>query len=740
VFVEFYDRVAAAFAIQLSDATQDDAAFAHYTEVGQSLVNDQIVQDLIGLICDARNKATQHHHFYFVNAHSGMGKTQLPFAFKAAPQMKVCHLIMTENVRQPIYTPLEPLSDLFRSVLTVDLENFSASHQSFESTSIANSYCKYSTVGFIFSIMGVSFDDSRPWTAVHLATHIQKLDKAVKANLPIFFLDEVLPHLEDRDSVGISDATAKLRLARNFLCAVGLVGVLMGTNSSAANTTQAASGSRGPQPKWCYLITQLPRPNETSLNRLGVNDLISRFRNIQPLSTICPFLNQQFAFCTPWFIELFVKFANTVLDRLNHPQTAPEFLDAVLSGMAQEVYQQKALYHKIGLQAQFCLHLDDCKQLDDSSGQVTRVSQHNPCIPELTSSFVAAHFASLNDADCWLYLARINMSTILSKEPNGANWNAPALFKRPIHDCFLYLMLCDGNLRYPFPKPFAVSTQTNRTTFEAHNMVNGETIRGRNQLASKRSGEALEIGAAVAVEIASHRGGLGGILFQDFILQLATEMFYSPRNLQWMNPPVLIPLIDEITRKRNNEGRNLLDAIKDKKIPYLSCAGDSWPNEFKNIVGVEWGELRRLHDQERVDMKIYSRENDIDPPIAVECKNYESNLPLKILKGILQRINAHTWFHIVICTHLQDEYFQSRPSSTRSWESYKNRINFQSTAIFKVVILENTLSLQPLFLDSVPASYNRVVVFFPTEDWPTNETTAAEEEEETIQAKQRRKK
>jgi hypothetical protein len=319
-----------------------------------------------------------------------------------------------------------------------------------------------------------------------------------------------------------------------------------------------------------------------------------------------------------------------------------------------------------------------------------------------------------------------------------SKWIAPALFKRPIDDCFLYLMLCDGNLSYPFPKPFAVNAQTNRTTFEAHNLVNEDTIRGRNQLALKRSGEALEIGAAVAVEIASHRGGLGGILFQDFILQLATEMFYTPRSLLWMDPPVRIPLHDA-KPKRNNESRNLPDAIKAKRIPYLSCAGDTWPIEFKNIEGVEWGELHRLPDQERVDMKIFSRENDVDPPIAVECKNYESNLPLETLKGILRRINPQTWFHIVICTHIQNEYFARNPSSsssstTSTWEDYKTQFHFQSTAIFKVVIENSSLSLQPLFLNSVPASYNRAVVFFPTEDWPRNEAA----EEETIQAKKQR--
>jgi hypothetical protein len=537
-------------------------------------------------------------------------------------------------------------------------------------------------------------------------------------------------------------------LARNLLRAVGLVAVLMGTNTSAANMIEAASGSRGDQPKWCYLITQLPHPNETSLNQLGVNDLISRIQKISQLSTIYPFLNQQFAVCTPWFIELFTEFANEALDH-DPSQTATEFLDGVLSRMAQRVYEQKRFYHQIGLQAQFCLHLDDCKNLDqNSSVQVTSGRKRNPCIPELTSSFVAAHFATLNDKDCWLYLAEINMCSILAKEPNGAEWNAPALFKRPIDDCFLYLMLCDGNLSYSFPKPFAVNTQANRTTFEAHNLVNEDTIRGRNQLAAKRSGEALEISAAVAVEIASHRGGLSGILFQDFILQLATEMFDTPRSLLWMDPPVLIPPSDKKTNgKRNNESENLLDAtIKAKKIPYLSCAGDRWPDEFKNIVGVEWGELHRLPDQERVDMKIYSCESQIDPPISVECKNYELRLPLNTLKGILKRINAGTWFHIVICTHVQNDYFTGKSSSstTSTWETYKNKMHLQSTAIFKVVIVESILSLQPLFLHSVPASYNRVVIFFPTEDWPGNETTTAKGEEEvkeeTIQAKAKKKR
>jgi hypothetical protein len=94
-------------------------------------------------------------------------------------------------------------------------------------------------------------------------THIQKLDEASKANLPIFFLDEVLPHLDIRDSVEFSDATAKLRFARNFLRGVGLV-----KPSSTANIIYAASGSRGPQPKWCISLLNFhiqTKPHEIDL-------------------------------------------------------------------------------------------------------------------------------------------------------------------------------------------------------------------------------------------------------------------------------------------------------------------------------------------------------------------------------------------------------------------------------------------------------------------------------------------
>jgi hypothetical protein len=120
-----------------------------------------------------------------------------------------------------------------------------------------------------------------------------------------------------------------------------------------------------------------------------------------------------------------------------------------------------------------------------------------------------------------------------------------------------------------------------------------------NRHAKKRERNVLEVVSAVAIEIASHRGGLGGILFLDFILQLATELRMSFKSLHWMDPPVHIPCHhpapSQKGKKRKSmtfesepqpESRDIPEDIKSKKIPYLSCENDTWPDEFKNIEGV----------------------------------------------------------------------------------------------------------------------------------------------------------
>jgi hypothetical protein len=684
-----------------------------------------------------------------VNGHSGLGKTQLPFAFKAA-DVKVCHLTMTGTTSQKIYVSFSSLSKLFTTALRDDLNKgyFVESDSLNSELLVQNSTLQLRTVGFIFSIMGVPYADSLPWTVTKLRDCISNLES--KQNLPIFFLDEVLPHHDDSRDHTIQDLVVNVRFARNLLRAVGLVPVLMGTNSYAANLMTAATASRTSSSVWCELITELPLPNEESLRILGALDLMTRLGGIPSLVSLCSFLSQQFRICTPWFTELFVRVAAEGISDDQWHSNVIDFLDHVLAGMAHLVYDTKSrIRSKNGLQAQFCLHLNDCKfhaasfeeeKQDSTSLQDAR----NPCIPKETSSFVANHFASLTDSvDCSLVTSGVG----LRKRDDREIWKAPAAFKRASGDCFLYLLLCDGNLATNFPTPFALSApgdeRARMTTLEAFNEVKQDTkqVVGSNRHAKKRDGNVLEVGSAVAIEIASHRGGLGGILFLDFILQLATELCLSFKHLNWMNPPVRIPcdhLAPSQTGKKRKstsesesqpqpqpESRDIPEDIKLKKVPYLSCENDTWPEEFKNIEGVEWGELKRVRDSERVDMKIFSRGSGLDSPrIAVECKNYSHNLDLNVLKGILERVHAANtcWLHLVICTRVQDSYFTSSPNAWSSFnkqQKQKRQIDFQNIAIFKVVLSDpQQLSLEPLFRNSVPTSYARVVIFFPFESWP----------------------
>jgi hypothetical protein len=488
-FVEYYNGVTHDLSKPPCQQNHDPevlAVYDRYSAIAATLVADPTFQRLKNKICDARNSVTICHPFYFVNGH-----TQLPFVFKAA-DVKVCHLTMTETLDQKIYVSFSSLSKLFTTALKVDQNYFMNSFESLDSSLLAqNSNLKLLTVGFIFSILGVPYEDSLPWTATHLLDYIRSFES--KENLPIFFLDEVLtlvPLHDDSHDQTTQDLVVHVRLARNLLRAVGLVPVLMGRNSSAVNLIPPPTSSRTTMSIWCELITELPPPNEESLRLLGAFDLMTQLNKIPSFSTLCNFLSQQFRICTPWFIELFVQVAfSEIKSRINDHQwphsNVIDFLDCVLSEMATLVYCDKSrsrIRSKNGLQAQFRLHLNDCKFPPISSKEgdkrySTLQDIRNPCIPEETSSLIANHFATLTTSvNCLLY----NLGTRLRKENTMEIWKTPpAAFKRASDDCFLYLLLCDGNLTKNFPTPFALiapgDERERMTTLEAFHEVKQDT-------------------------------------------------------------------------------------------------------------------------------------------------------------------------------------------------------------------------------------------------------------------------
>jgi hypothetical protein len=581
--------------------------------------------------------------------------------------------------------------------------------------------------------LGVEFDNRSVWSVSHLAEYVRNFEH--KDQLPIFFLDEVLPPFDHRQG-GVRPASSELRLARNLLRAVGLVPVLMGTNSSAANFISAAPNSRGCPDKiiWCKLVTLLPLPNEGSLEAIGAQRVINTLRDLPKLASICPFLTQQFQSCTPWFIELFVRVVDQHQDLLTQVMSATVFLDRVLCGMANEVFKGKGSYHiQSFLRAQFCFHLKPFRK----PHHLTRQSEGFDFLPPHSSSneekeevasippverlascqdrtvFVASHFASLDDEDCDLFIC----GNFLSRDKR-TEWVPTASFRGAETESFLYLMLGDGNQKFNFPAPFALSSdrmttsQTFRSLMNDHNTKSRETvIQTENEVAMKLNGNDLEAYAAVAVEIASHRGGLGGIELFAFLLQLATELLPSNEVLRWSDQPPF-----SVSAPAAGQAENLTNPFAGKRVPYLSAEGDSWPQPFREIEGVCWGHLSRTTDCERIDLKIITAQSPTHPEISVECKNYSNNLNGVVLREILGRIPKTSWLHLVICTHLQADYWTQQTKV--KWKDFRASHGLGESAILRVVKQGPSLSLEPLFPGSVPqTSATKLVIFFPFADW-----------------------
>ena len=636
---------------------------------------------------------------------------------------------------QDIYKPLATSSSCFTNALSFDVQRHFGNTSFLEMDTLLVNSAELRTVGVIFAFLGVEFSAKTVWTVECLAQHVREF--ANKDQLPIFFLDEVLPHFDHREG-GTRPVSSELRLARNLLRAVGLVTVLMGTNSSAANFITAASNSRyGEAHFWCRLVTRLPPPNAESLKAIGAEGVIKTLRGLSNLSSIGPFLVQQFKSCTPWFIELFVKVVNQFPAFL--VLSATEFLDRVLCEMASKVFQAKGNYDTQSFRrAQFCYHLYPFRKPPNSLPNISssnlphgKMDCHDPAVVDRSEVkiasredrivFVSSHFASLDDEDCDLFI----QAHYLSKDKMTA-WVPTASFQRARDDSFLYLMLGGGNQLLDFPGPFVSSSSqgTKRmTTLETfwslinhHNRKSSATVvPTENNAALKLEGADLEVIAAVAVEVASHRGGLGGIEIADFLLQLATELLPTQQHLEWSHPPTFsmaAPTQGSGKKKRMKRMKN----ISKKRVPYLSAEGDSWPEHFRRIKGVHWGHLSRPKDLDQIDLKILTAQHSTEPEMSAECKNYKNNLNGVVLREILERIPKSSWLHLVICPRMQTNYWTEETKT--EWEPFQTLHGLQGSAILRVAKQGSRLTLEPLFVGSVPPTPpSKLVVFFPFEDW-----------------------
>jgi hypothetical protein len=680
--------------ISVVEDTHEQDAFKHYTAIGGSLSDHEIIMKLRQELRVLRDKAIPHHFFYLVDGPSGIGKTQLPFALSAGVDgVKICHLLMTRgetSSNQKIYNCFSKKSTIFQNCLMKDLQRIQKDGLGSEILEVFDLHLW--TVAFVFAVFGKEIN---PCTDCRVPALRGLVENMKPEDRSIFFLDEVLTHLHTGGTItSQSDEARSLQLARNVLRSVGLVVVLMGTNSCAANFVALSQNSRGYAGVWCKLITELPRSTEKSLRSLGALDLLALLRRKVEFRPLVEFLRNQFVSCLPWFVENFVTSIQTILNPLE--LSAVDLLDLLFHHIATIVYRDKYRIRTSGLRPQFCMHLDGHRRLNlDHQPPAARGTGTGVLGRSQTSSFVANHFAVLDHGNIDL---KIGPRGLMMGE---TDWFPFSSFVSAKWDPLLYLTLGGGKRN--FPLPFVDWPSNSRmSTHQAlililkhHKISSGNTeVSLVNNGARKRDGDILEALSSVAMELASHRNGLAGINIVDFLLTLAEELLPTHRDLSWDPDP------------NHQLSYFLSPSCLQLIVPYLSPANDAWPDLLHSIDGCRVASMNRPPDRDELDLEIPGW------GITGECKNYQDALPLGKLCTILGKIPEASRVHLVFVSKIQGKYFTEKDS----WPTFYASQTLGSICILKAFVHGEFLRMEPLFDGSTSiCRAERVVIVFHME-------------------------
>jgi hypothetical protein len=110
-------------------------------------------------------------------------------------------------------------------------------------------------------------------------------------------------------------------------------------------------------------------------------------------------------------------------------------------------------------------------------------------------------------------------------------------FPHAAQDSFLYLLLGGGKSTF---SPFGSERSVFDAFLFAQNscklVLQGTAIGHSNPLALHRDGEVYESLATLATEIASHKGGVGGINIVDFLFQSTCQLLPFPSRPSGWDP------------------------------------------------------------------------------------------------------------------------------------------------------------------------------------------------------------
>lgn len=581
----------------LSEATPEaDGAHARatYEEMGAKLRERDCaeLQAINRCIEDVYVAGAKPLPFILIDGPSGVGKTQTAFALRR----KVEYLVLSPpgDGGQHIYAAFEGKSKCFRDAVRLDL--LAIGEDGYSTTSLSVFNCPLYSAAIVANILGK--DCTTPFSIPDLRSVVRGLGESL---LPVFVLDET--------PVATGENKKFVAFARNLFRVVGLVVVMMGTDSSVANMVQNA-GSRGSTETvpWAHLFVDLPRylrsAHVDESKEAGGGPPVNADDLNTEADEVRAYVLAEMTTARPLFVTL-------MFDYLTHT-SAPTW-----DGISAFVWERLGKKKSPGWwRGQVCMFYP--------AYHAAEMTGH-----AATQSFVTSHLAYLERPNVHFpspfKLVLKNSDICFEDQP----WLPRCLYPTMEVESILYLALMGGaHGRRPFE-----NGKTSRVAIDnVIKLMKTSDIDDANPVASSRSGNYLEGIGMTAMCVASHIEGCGGVNIVPFLEALCVELS---------------------TKYSSSPSSNLGDLVAGVlpgglKVPYLfplAIAG-----RLQTLKNANFGVICRPQNAAMVDFVV------VDGFLYGECKNLGC-FALATLKKVLLRVKPVSKVHVVVCESLQDSYF-----------------------------------------------------------------------------------
>ncbi|ORY23452.1 hypothetical protein BCR33DRAFT_728062 [Rhizoclosmatium globosum] len=478
--------------------------------------------------------------FVVLETSSGIGKTQTAFTLMSTFKVAyVACIPSSDTSQQKIYSAFGNRTVLYMSCVREDIQNYPFYHQevSIQILISQSGSLKLSTYAFICALLT---GDQSSLAAITRDQALKKLN----GKRGVFFMDEFPvhnPRAQDAEAVKF-----RLRFMRTVVGALGLVGILSSTHSSAMNMfihgNEASRGGGGPPKLWCYVVPRFP-PFEVPSG----TDIPDWLRLILENSR-------------PWFSHIALQHYH---EYYRGNTSVPDYLDQLFCFLWKEARRSKKFGQAAYTHGQVCLLL--------SVNHVQYETQN----PEF--NVIEKHFAQLDRLEMFpLYLSDDGLQNL-----DETLWIHRVIFPTAEIDLLLHLVFLGGKGYRTFVSTFleAVQATKNHQTF---------ALSFKNSNVKTNDGLEAEASRFGAVVLASRANGLHGSSFDQWISFFMQELGMVQLGSQLKVPDKIAVLLKGI------------------QVPYLGAPNVSWP---KNLP-CEWsrflGEFSRSLNNDRIDGSIGS--------------------------------------------------------------------------------------------------------------------------------------